>query len=86
MHRSTLTKDKSVFEGMFALARDATAAESPDGGARAPREGDSDDHPIRLQGDTPDELRALLWALYALYVPTCLEVNHDTHTNSVQTS
>lgn len=31
-------------------------------------EGDSDDNPIRLQGDTAEEFRALLWALYALYV------------------
>lgn len=44
---------------MFSLSKDAD-------GSDAPSEGDSDDNPIRLQGDTPDELRALLWALYAL--------------------
>lgn len=33
-------------------------------------EGESDDNPIRLQGDTADEFRALLWALYSLYVPS----------------
>jgi hypothetical protein len=31
-------------------------------------EGDSDEHPIRLQGDTVEDFRALMWALYALYV------------------
>ena len=29
-------------------------------------EGESDDNPIHLQGDTADEFRALLWSLYAL--------------------
>ena len=38
----------------------------------AAQEGESDDNPIRLQGDTADEFRALLWALYALYVPRSL--------------
>lgn len=30
------------------------------------KEGDKDDNPIILHGDTPDEFRALLWSLYAL--------------------
>ena len=30
-------------------------------------EGESDDNPIRLLGDTADEFRSLMWALYALY-------------------
>ncbi|THH30049.1 hypothetical protein EUX98_g4138 [Antrodiella citrinella] len=30
------------------------------------QEGEIDDNPIRLQGDTAEEFRALLWALYAL--------------------
>ena len=32
----------------------------------AATEGESDENPIRLQGDTADEFRALLWSLYAL--------------------
>lgn len=35
-----------------------------------PQEGENDDNPIRLQGDTANEFRALLWALYALSVMT----------------
>ena len=29
-------------------------------------EGESDDNPIRLQRDTAEEFRGLLWVLYAL--------------------
>lgn len=36
-------------------------------------EGESDNNPIRLQGDLADDFRALLWALYALFV------NFDFH-------
>ena len=31
-------------------------------------EGKSDENPIILAGDTPDEFRHFLWALYALFV------------------
>ncbi|KAI0648161.1 hypothetical protein C8Q79DRAFT_1008509 [Trametes meyenii] len=65
VHRSVLTKDKSAFETMFQLAGEADSARS-DTSMTAPQEGESDDNPIHLQGDTADEFRALLWALYAL--------------------
>lgn len=62
VHRSTLTKDKSTFDTMFSLPSDSGADSSMTVGP----EGESDDNPIRLQGDTAEEFRALLWALYAL--------------------
>ena len=66
-----LTKDKSAFETMFQLSSETDSARS-DSSMNAAQEGESDDNPIRLQGDTADEFRALLWALYALYVPRSL--------------
>lgn len=35
-------------------------------GDQCEAEGQSDDNPIVLQGDTVDEFRNFLWALYAL--------------------
>lgn len=29
-------------------------------------EGGGDDNPVVLQGDTPDQFRSLLWALYSM--------------------
>ncbi|KAI0755097.1 hypothetical protein C8Q80DRAFT_1093596 [Daedaleopsis nitida] len=65
VHRSVLTKDKSAFETMFQLSGETDSARS-DSSMTVAQEGESDDNPIRLQGDTADEFRALLWALYAL--------------------
>ncbi|RPD62285.1 hypothetical protein L226DRAFT_532688 [Lentinus tigrinus ALCF2SS1-7] len=65
VHRSVLTKDKSAFETMFQLSSETDSARS-DSSMNTAQEGESDDNPIRLQGDTADEFRALLWALYAL--------------------
>lgn len=65
VHRSTLTKDKSAFETMFQLSSETDSARS-DSSVTVAAEGESDDNPIRLQGDTADEFRALLWSLYAL--------------------
>jgi len=62
VHRSTLTKDKSTFDTMFSLPSDSSSDSSMTVGP----EGESDDNPIHLQGDTAEEFRALLWALYAL--------------------
>ena len=45
-------------------------------------EGESDDNPIRLQGDSAEEFRALLWALYAL--PHELMVALTPHANPLQ--
>lgn len=42
-------------------------------------EGESDDNPIRLQGDLAEEFRALLWALYALFVHSGLCVECVSH-------
>ncbi|KAM5531303.1 hypothetical protein V8D89_015018 [Ganoderma adspersum] len=65
VHRSVLTKDKSAFETMFQLSGETDSARS-DSSMTVAQEGESDDNPIRLQGDTADEFRALLWALYSL--------------------
>lgn len=56
-----LTKDGSAFDNMFALDDNATSNGSS-------KEGENDDSPIHLPGDTAGEFRALLWSLYALYV------------------
>ena len=68
VHRSALTKEKSTFESMFSLDSDLRSSTSSNSGVTVGPEGESDDNPIRLQGDTADEFRSLLWALYALYV------------------
>ncbi|EPQ50974.1 hypothetical protein GLOTRDRAFT_49425 [Gloeophyllum trabeum ATCC 11539] len=69
VHRSNLMKDGSTFDTLFSLPSEGGHSASP---GAAPTvggtvvEGESDDNPIRLQGDAADEFRALLWALYAL--------------------
>ncbi|KAI0802026.1 hypothetical protein BC629DRAFT_1284711 [Irpex lacteus] len=65
VHRSTLMKDKSAFETMFQLSSETDSSRS-DSSVTQSTEGDADENPIRLQGDTADEFRALLWSLYAL--------------------
>ncbi|KAH8104658.1 hypothetical protein BXZ70DRAFT_888007 [Cristinia sonorae] len=65
VHRSTLTKDKSAFETMFQLSSETDSSRS-DSSMTVAQEGENDDNPIRLQGDTAEEFRSLLWALYAL--------------------
>ncbi|KAI0040828.1 hypothetical protein FA95DRAFT_1549397 [Auriscalpium vulgare] len=55
VHRTTLSKDSSTFSGMFSI---------PQGDALA--EGQTDDKPVVLVGDTAPEFRNFLWALYAL--------------------
>jgi hypothetical protein len=60
-------KDKSTFDSMFSLDLDLRSHTSSQDMSVGP-EGESDDNPIRLQGDTADEFRALLWALYSMYV------------------
>ncbi|KAF9010742.1 hypothetical protein BDQ17DRAFT_1346841 [Cyathus striatus] len=55
VHRSMLSRDGSSFSTMFTL---------PQGSQES--EGKSDANPIILTGDTPEEFRHFLWALYAL--------------------
>jgi len=81
VHRSTLTKDKSTFDSMFSLDSDLRSHTSSNDTSIGP-EGESDDNPIRLQGDTADEFRSLLWALYAL--PHELMVALTPKANSLQ--
>lgn len=50
---------------MFQLSGETDSARS-DSSMTVAQEGEGDDNPIRLQGDTADEFRALLWALYSL--------------------
>ena len=64
--RSTLTKDKSTFDSMFSLDLDLRSHTISTCSSSIGPEGESDDNPIRLQGDSAEEFRALLWALYAL--------------------
>jgi hypothetical protein len=68
VHRSRLIRDKSLFEAMFTLPPSSSSSPStpsPSANHTTTPEGDADDHPIRLP-DRADEIRALLWALYAL--------------------
>jgi hypothetical protein len=51
-----------MFESMFSLNSDQ------EGSSPSPPEGDSDENPIRLQGDSTGEFKSLLWALYAMCV------------------
>jgi hypothetical protein len=55
IHRSILSKDSSSFRSLFSLPQGSIDVE-----------GRSDDNPIILTGDTPEEFRHFLWALYAL--------------------
>ncbi|KAI9430552.1 hypothetical protein H4582DRAFT_2016394 [Lactarius indigo] len=55
VHRTTLSKDSSSFSSMFSLPR-----------GDKPAEGQSDDNPVVLGGDTVSQFRNFLWALYAL--------------------
>ncbi|TCD70170.1 hypothetical protein EIP91_004640 [Steccherinum ochraceum] len=55
IHRTTLSKDSSMFSTMFELPQ-----------AGNDLDGASDANPLLLHGDTVDEFRNFLWALYAL--------------------
>ena len=57
VHRSILSKDSSSFKSMFSLPQGDLITE-----------GRSEDKPIVLSGDAPEEFRHFLWALYALFV------------------
>jgi len=65
VHRSMLVKDKSAFETMFSLEAYTQNTESGPSSSQT-SEGDSDENPIRLQGDKADEFSALMWSLYSL--------------------
>ncbi|KDR83100.1 hypothetical protein GALMADRAFT_56967 [Galerina marginata CBS 339.88] len=54
VHRSMLRKHSSKFSLLFSLPQVSNGLE-----------GQSDDNPVILTGDTPDEFRHFLWALYA---------------------
>lgn len=60
VHRHVLARDESVFAGMFASEMQGVAADG------FQQEGRTDERPIQLQGDGPEEFRDLLWCLYAL--------------------
>jgi hypothetical protein len=62
-----------MFESMFSLSSEADTPATP--------EGDADENPIRLP-DRADEIRALLWALYAL--PDELSAALSPHANCMQ--
>ena len=70
VHRSILAQDGSTFENMFFLS---SAHARPPGPITNEEElvieigeGDSDEQPIHLHGDSVDQFRDLLWCLYAL--------------------
>ncbi|KAG1879156.1 hypothetical protein F4604DRAFT_1891821 [Suillus subluteus] len=81
VHRSILTKDKSTFDSMFSLDSDLRSSSSTS--VTAGPEGESDDNPIRLQGDTAQEFRALLWALYALPPELTLALTPKANTSQL---
>jgi hypothetical protein len=58
VHRFQLIRDQSAFEDMFSCP--AVASEE--------LEGECDDNPIQLQGDSVEEVRALIGYLYSSYV------------------
>lgn len=64
-----------MFESMFSLVTEVDSAKPS---VSVAPEGETDDNPIRLQGDTSNEFRALLWALYALYVIAIL-LDHPSY-------
>jgi len=59
-----------MFENMFSLnaqrAQVSGSTTTNSEGLVTKEEGDSDETPIYLQGDSVDEFRDLLWSLYAL--------------------
>ena len=73
-----LAKDRSTFDCMFGLEAHTMGIDIDDQEDSTTRvqitEGETDDNPIHLHGDTVDEFRALLWSLYALYVLTVLRL------------
>ncbi|KAK7048637.1 BTB domain-containing protein [Favolaschia claudopus] len=84
VHRSMLVKDKSAFDSMFSLeayTEDTTSSSSliP---STANAEGESDENPIRLQGDKAEEFSALLWSLYSL--PSEIASAMSAHANDLQ--
>ena len=67
VHRSILCQDGSAFEDMFSVS--GAHAQSPitdEEPAIEVGEGDSDDRPIYLHGDSVEQFGDLLWSLYAL--------------------
>ncbi|KAF8235069.1 hypothetical protein L208DRAFT_1258941 [Tricholoma matsutake] len=69
VHRSMLAKDRSTFDGMFGLDTHTMIIDvddQDDNHTRVQMEGETDDNPISLRGDTVEEFSALLWSLYAL--------------------
>ncbi|EFI27142.1 hypothetical protein CC1G_14967 [Coprinopsis cinerea okayama7 len=59
VHRSVLSKDGSTFSTMFSPRERHSSLGLPE-------EGKSEDNPIVLHGDSPQEFRDFLWAMYAL--------------------
>ncbi|KAF9563702.1 hypothetical protein CPC08DRAFT_686233 [Agrocybe pediades] len=68
VHRTMLSRDSSSFSTLFSLPQGTRMAE-----------GGSDDNPIVLSGDSPEEFRDFLWALYAL--PPDLMVANSARAN-----
>ncbi|TFK52336.1 hypothetical protein OE88DRAFT_1627777 [Heliocybe sulcata] len=66
VHKTMLSRDSSSFAAMFDL---------PQG--EGPMEGTSDESPIVLCGDSVEEFRNFLWAMYAL--PAELMIVHTAH-------
>lgn len=55
VHRTLLARDSSSFSILFTLPQGDYALD-----------GSSDEHPVILRGDTVEEFRSFLWAMYAL--------------------
>ncbi|KAF9046128.1 hypothetical protein BJ165DRAFT_1345221 [Panaeolus papilionaceus] len=68
VHRSMLSRDSSSFKTMFSLPQGQNTVE-----------GYSDRNPIMLVGDTPEEFKHFLWALYALPPELALVTSSDAN-------
>lgn len=58
MHKYLLGRDSSAFRDMFSFP----------GGQTIQSEGSTDEDPIVLYGDTPEQFTELCWVLYSLWV------------------
>ena len=62
VHDCVLSRDGSAFADMFAVDKQGSVVATPS----FVQDGQDDEHPIELQGDTVEQFRDLLWTLYSL--------------------
>ncbi|KDQ12238.1 hypothetical protein BOTBODRAFT_67452 [Botryobasidium botryosum FD-172 SS1] len=77
IHKSRLSTNSSIFETLFTLP-ESTASGS--GG----REGQSDENPVILEGESSIAFRSLVWALYAT-PPEIARIQHSSDMGHIET-